>query len=86
MQAAALTDLAVVLSASGRTDEAHQAATEAVRRYDQKGNVVSSAIVLDEVRAAAAPRPYERLNERRTGHCVRRGREAGGSGTDPAAS
>jgi ATP/maltotriose-dependent transcriptional regulator MalT len=82
MQAAALVDLAMVLAASGRTDEAYQAATEAVRRYEQKGNVVSAAIVLDEVRAAAVPSS----KGRRTGHSVRRGREAGGSGTDPAAS
>lgn len=53
MQAATLVDLAVVLAASGRIDEANQAAGEAIRRYDQKGNVVASATVLHEVEAAA---------------------------------
>jgi class 3 adenylate cyclase/tetratricopeptide (TPR) repeat protein len=53
MQAGALVDLAVVLAASGRIDEANQAASEAIRRYEQKGNVVASAAVLHEVQAAA---------------------------------
>jgi ATP/maltotriose-dependent transcriptional regulator MalT len=82
MQATALVDLAVVLAASGRTDEANQAATEAVRRYEQKGNVVSSAIVMDQVRAVAAPS----RKGRRNGHVVHREPGVQGSGTDPAAS